>query len=58
LVIHLIFTSCREKRKEAQMTGIGFGLSACVLYFCCASCYTLGAYLIDNGEIGYKDMFR
>ncbi|ELU17748.1 hypothetical protein CAPTEDRAFT_209638 [Capitella teleta] len=47
-----------KKRQSAHLQGLGFGLSFSILFFCYAATYTLGAYLITEGELEYQDMFR
>jgi hypothetical protein len=53
-----VFHDFRKKKQSAHFQGFGFGLSFSIIFFCYAACYTLGAYLIEEGELEYYDMFR
>ncbi|ELU10009.1 hypothetical protein CAPTEDRAFT_193301 [Capitella teleta] len=55
---NLVDTPYKNSRRRAHLQGFGFGLSACVHFFCYGASYTFGAYLIQSGEIDYKDMIR
>ena len=44
--------------KQAQLLGLGYGLSQGCTFFAYAACFPYGATLVKNDEIAYDDLFK
>jgi len=51
-------TPYRKALKNSHVVGITFSFSQGVIFFAYAAAFWLGAYLIEQGELGYIDVFK
>lgn len=51
-------TPYREALKKAHLVGLGFSSSQAAIFFCYGASFWYGAYLIEQGEINFVDVFK
>ena len=42
---------------KAHVIGFAFGFSQAIIFFAYAAIFTFGAYLVEEGEIDFEEMF-
>lgn len=50
-------TPYRDALKKAHVVGFAFGFSQGIIYFVYAAAFVLGAYLIEQNEMSFDDVF-
>lgn len=48
----------RGAKKKANLYGVTWGVSQCLLYFSFAAAFGFGGYLVGIGEMDFNDVFR
>lgn len=51
-------TPYKQALKKAQIIGISFSISQAAMFFAYAASFWLGAYLIQQSELDYVDVFK
>ena len=44
--------------KQAQLLGLGYGLSQGCVFFAYAASFTFGATLVQNDELKYDELYK
>ena len=47
----------RTSLKRAHLVGLTYGFSQCIIYFAYATAFVFGAYLIEEKEMDYNEVF-
>ena len=48
----------RGSRKKANLYGLTWGVSQCLIYFAFAVAFGFGGYLVGIGQMNFQDVFR
>ena len=54
----LLMLSLRSAMKKCHVVGITFSVSQALIFFCYAATFYLGAYLVEEENLDFVDMFK
>ena len=50
--------SCRSNMRKSHLFGLGYSITQSITYFAFAIIFYYGAVLVNDGELGFENMFK